>query len=171
MSVRRLVMSDLPLLAEGGRLFFAEGKLPVKFSAAHFQRCWETYLDQGIGAVFGLFRDGCYPDPEAGKIEGALGAILFPSPFGGELMAVEQFWYMLPDCRGNGLKLLREFERWAIAAGAEHACMIHLIGLQPEALGQLYERRGYRKIEVNYIKDLTGQPASQPDNHLARSTS
>jgi hypothetical protein len=32
--------------------------------------------------------------------------------------------------------------------------MIHLQKLQPEALGQLYLRLGYRLIESNYLKAL-----------------
>ena len=37
---------------------------------------------------------------------------------------------------------------------ADYVCMIHLQKLQPEALGQLYLRLGYRLIESTYLKAL-----------------
>lgn len=144
--IKLLTTDELPLCYEGGKLFFGEGKLPGGFDPTAFQLTWGGMIATGAGIVYGMFNGN--------KIEGALGGIIHRDLNNFDMVAVECFWYMLPGSRGNGIALLNEFESWAKLAGAKRVAMIHLTNLQPEILRKLYERRGYKEIEVHYVKEL-----------------
>ena len=148
--IARLKPGELSLCLEGGRLFFDEGKMPGGFSPSVFLSTFCELIQSGRGIVLASF------DLRGDKrtITGALGGVLAQSPFNETVNAIEMFWYVLPEHRGHGIKLLRAFEAWAVERGADYVCMIHLQKLQPEALGQLYLRLGYRLIESNYLKAL-----------------
>jgi GNAT superfamily N-acetyltransferase len=148
--IERLKPEQLHLCIEGGRLFFEEGKMPGGFDATVFLTTFTDLIESGRGMVLASFE----LQGDKKVITGALGAVLAPSPFNETVSAIELFWYVLPDHRGHGIKLLRAFEAWAAERGADFICMIHLQKLQPEALGQLYLRLGYRLIESNYLKAL-----------------
>lgn len=148
MIVTRSTPADLPALAALGALFFAEGRLPGKFHAAHWIATWTQLLTSGVGVMWHL-EDTALREPCA-----TLGALLFPDPCTGDLVAQEAFWYVLPAARGLGLKLLATFESWAAEAGAARVMMVHLTALQPERLGLLYQRRGYEPVETHYVKHL-----------------
>lgn len=135
---------------DGGFLFFGEGKMPGGFSPSVFIRSFGELIDSGRGIVLASFeRQG-----DKKTITGALGACLAPSPFNGRLIAAEMFWYVLPEFRGHGLKLLRAFEAWAVESKAEFVSMVHLESLQPTKLKELYMRFGYSLLESYYLKAL-----------------
>ncbi len=144
--VRLLTVQELPMAAQIGPQFYAEGKLPGKFIPEIFAAKWTAFIEAGIGFIIGLF-DGV-------KLEGCFGALIAGDPNDGELVANEMFWFVKPDSRGNGLRLFTEYESEARKRGAKRCSMIHLLSLQPEALSRLYERRGYRAIETAYYKEL-----------------
>lgn len=89
---------------------------------------------------------------DAGKVAGLLGFIIFPHYFTGELTATEIMWYVQPEDRagGNAIKLLWEAEKQAKEMGAVWSGMT----APNEEVGKLYERFGYHKIEVSYMKEL-----------------
>ena len=145
--IRPLTVAELPLCLEGGKSFFDEGKMPGGFKPEVFLTNWRRLLVTSQGVVLGMFRAD-------GAIMGALGGLLAPDLNNGDLLAVECFFYMIPSERGSGVRLLYAYEDWARSQGCIRAAMVHLQHLQPERLGQLYERLGYRKIEVCYVKEL-----------------
>lgn len=51
----------------------------------------------------------------AGRVTGMLGMMIFPHFLSGELVAGELFWWVEPEARGAGLRLLRHAEAWAAA--------------------------------------------------------
>jgi hypothetical protein len=60
-------------------------------------------------------------------------------------------WWVEPAARGCGLALLKRAERWALETGATAIQMS-----APEArVGRLYERRGYRLVEMTYQAPVT----------------
>lgn len=146
MSVRQLKPEEATMCVEGGIAFFDEGKLPGGFVPEVFIRNWKNMISSGRGVIIGSF--------DGETITGALGAVMAPDLNNDQLLATECFWFVFPQYRGHGIRLLTEFERWAKAAGARRAAMVHLQRLQPESLGALYERMGYEKIETNYLKEL-----------------
>jgi len=141
-------VQDLEELLAGGASFFAEGQMPGGFDSEAFIKSWAHLIDTEIGCVFGLYG-------EDGVIHGALGGILAPDIFNGHTVAIEAFWYVLPEHRGSGaIRLVKAYEDWARSRGARRVSMVHLLNLQPGRLGDLYVRLGYRAVETNYIKDL-----------------
>jgi GNAT superfamily N-acetyltransferase len=144
--VRALTVSDLPEAALLGPQFFAEGGLPGRFVPDVFSAKWGSLIEQGIGFILGLFRDG--------RIAGAFGGVVVEDLNSGDLVASECFWFVTPESRGRGFELLLAYEAEARKRGAVRCSMIHLLSLQPEKLGELYERRGYKAVETSYFKEL-----------------
>ena len=145
--IRLLHHDETSLLIESAESFFKEGDLPGGLDVEVFCANWTRLIKNGTGAVLACFDDN-------DKLIGSLGAVLAPHLCSAKLAAVECFWYVLPEYRGHGLKLLLEFEKWAIGKGAKLLSMIHMNNLQPESLGKLYDRMGYRAIETNYLKEV-----------------
>lgn len=148
MIIRPLKIHELPLALEGGESFFREGKLPGRFNGPYFLSCWSDYIKKGVGEFLGLFAD------DEKSLRGALGAIFYRDPLTGDSSAVEQFWYVMPGHRGDGLRLLDAFIATAKERNCRRVCMIHLENLQPEALKRVYERRGFAKLETGYFKEF-----------------
>lgn len=135
-------------MVPGGESFFAEGKLPGRFNAAHFCKQWAEYINIGIGEAIALMSD------DDTELHGALGGIFYPCPLTGDNLATEQFFYVVPQFRGEGMKLLYKFIARAAERNVARVQMIHLESLHPETLKKVYERMGFRKIETGYMKEL-----------------
>jgi GNAT superfamily N-acetyltransferase len=136
----------LPEMAALGFQFQEEGALPGKFIPEVFVKTWGNLIRMNLGVLFGLEKDG--------RLVGGLGAILFPDPNDGELVANELFWFVSKEHRGQGLKLLEVFEGWAADFNVKRVSMVHLENLSPKALNRLYRSRGYRVVETHYFKEL-----------------
>jgi GNAT superfamily N-acetyltransferase len=86
----------------------------------------------------------------AGSIIGAIGMMATPHPYSGSLTLSEMFWYVAPEARGSGVKLLREAERWGKAIGARHIIMI-----APDSrVSSFFQRMGYARLEEQFIRTL-----------------
>lgn len=90
------------------------------------------------------------------KIIGMAGGLVHPAYFNHHhKTGQELFWWIDPAHRGGcGGKLLDRLEAEAKKRGAQSWSMISLAKVRPEAVGRLYERRGYRASEHTYIKAL-----------------
>lgn len=137
---------DLPALAEIGKWFFLEGKLPGKIDPAIFVKKWSILIDSGVGFILKQEKNGV--------IVGALGFIVIEDINDGAKIAGEAFWFVLQEYRGRGFELLIKYEREAEALGCQRIGMVHLESIQPERLSKLYVKRGYKKTETAYIKNL-----------------
>jgi GNAT superfamily N-acetyltransferase len=108
------------------------------------------YLDliaKGMGVVFVL--------EVAGVIVGGIGGLKGPDLHWPRVIAVETFWFVLPEYRGAGLKLMSRFEQWAEENNCDAVAMVHLADSHPEILEKLYTRKGYQLVEKHYVKVLT----------------
>lgn len=143
-TIRFCSPEDLPVVAEIGRSFFEEGKLPGKLVPEVFETTWTALLTAGAGGILML--------EDSGDPRGVLGFLQYPDINDGETVITETFWYVLPQHRRDGLKLLRRFESVAKERGAKRIIMGHLKALTPETLGHLYTRLGYTELETTYIK-------------------
>jgi GNAT superfamily N-acetyltransferase len=88
-------------------------------------------------------------------IVGMLGIATYPHVWNGETCACEMFWWVEPQYRGGGVRMLYAAEKWAEEKGAKFIQMI-----QPQSeprLGEIYERLGYVPIERQYQKRLGGK--------------
>lgn len=85
-----------------------------------------------------------------GQLTGMIGVFLHPHPFTGERTASEMFWWVDPETRGEGMRLLRAAEAWARRAGA----VVLQMGAPDARVGQFYERLGFTKLETSYARRL-----------------
>lgn len=82
----------------------------------------------------------------AGVLTGMFGAFLYVHPISGERMATELFWWVQPEHRGHGIRLLKHAERWARGQGAK---ALQMIAPTPD-VEAIYSALGYSQVETAY---------------------
>lgn len=115
-------------------------KMQVDFFLTHID------LDKRLVAVA---RDGS-------KIIGVIAGAVVQAPLVGTSMASELIWYVEPAYRKKNIaaELLTLYEKWADDSGAQYITLSHYNNKLGETVGVLYEKRGFKKMEVSYIKEL-----------------
>lgn len=145
--IRPITADELPRVHEMGAAFFDAAGRPGKYSPEAVERIWNTLLPTGIGLFFVA--------EDEGRFVGMFGGVVSEDPYTGDIVALEQFWFVMPEARGSvGIRLFNAFEKEATARGAKRILMVHLMKLTPESLRGLYERRGYELVEQIYEKNL-----------------
>ena len=71
-------------------------------------------------------------------------------------VGTELAWWVDPDHRkgSNGIKLLKHIEGLAKAAGIKYWTMAYMESSMPETIKCIYEKMGYRRTEILYLKEL-----------------
>ena len=141
--IRLAAIGDIPRLLDLGEQFAATVPAMANFNREIAHLSWTSFIESDIALV--LMID---------DYSGMLAAIISPDPYTGELVATEMAWFVSPDNRGGGIRLLAEFEKRAKQVGCKRIIMAHLITEQTKQLEKLYERRGYVPLETHYIKDI-----------------
>lgn len=144
-TVRLITADEAPVLLPGAREFFAEGAMPGKLSEHAFLYHVQQAIER-LGFVAGLFKGDVFC--------GALGAVCVAEWATGDVVAMEQFWFVLREHRFHGLKLLDFYEAEAQRRGCVRAYMVHLNNLQADQLDRLFARRGYALVEKVFTKTL-----------------
>lgn len=87
-----------------------------------------------------------------GRPVGMFGVFCFDHPITGQKAAAELCWWMEPEARGGraAVQMLRLSEAWARDEGAQVLEMI----APSERVGKFYERVGYERTDVHYLKRL-----------------
>ena len=85
-----------------------------------------------------------------GRAVGAIAMVLYDHPFAQTRTASEMFWWVDPEARGDGLRLLRAAEKWAQERGA---AIVQMIAPTPR-VSDLYRRLGYREVETSFQRSL-----------------
>jgi len=142
--IREAVAADIPRLVEMGRRFIRESSYRgrIAMNPRALKRLMEGLVGLPNGAVFVA--------PEVGKINGMIGVHIYNHPMSDELVAAELFWWVEPEARGVGLKLLKRAERWAENMGASRMQVV----APNERVASIYQRRGFSKLEVQYERNL-----------------
>ena len=84
------------------------------------------------------------------RLTGMIGMMAYDHPYSGERTAFEVVWWVDPESRGDGVRLLRAAEEWAREHGAIKAQMV----APNERVGALYARLGYTPVETSYQRSL-----------------
>ena len=108
------------------------------------------YDAEDMASTFGQMveaEDACLFIGDAGAIGGIRSQHVFNYA---HWTAQELFWWS--EGR-EGLRLLTAFEEWA-AEKCGTVRMVTLEAVNPDRMGRLYEKRGYRALEHGYIKAL-----------------
>jgi GNAT superfamily N-acetyltransferase len=85
-----------------------------------------------------------------GAAIGMIGVIATHHPYSGEPVMSEMFWYVEPEHRGAGVRLLRAAEDWAREHGIRDSIMIS----PSPKVSAFYQRLGYEPLEEQFIKRL-----------------
>lgn len=140
--VRLATENDIPRLVEMGRHFRNETSYAA-FLAENPEKMAE--LGRNLLKV-----DGLLLAEHAGEIIGMLGFIVHDHFISGERVGGEIFWWVEPNHRGDGLRLLHEAEKLCKQRGAASMQMI-----APTAqLEHVYQRLRYSYVEATYQKKL-----------------
>lgn len=148
-TVEKLKPENLTDVIEIGDAFAKEVKHPGGFSFKAFETYWSPAMGMDIGEIF-VIRDG-------NRIAGLLGtAFVADWTHSGEMTAYENFWFVLPEYRSEGLasKLFDAFEREAKKRRCKKILMVHLEGPFSSRLEAFYIHRGYHLVEKTFGKEI-----------------
>lgn len=140
--IRVATDADVSRIVEMGERFLTQtvyrGRVTV--NPTSMAALVETLLHGGSGVLF--------VSEQAGELVGMIGLLAFVHPIAGEPTVSELFWWVEPEHRGCGVRLLKRAEQWAREMGA-----VKLFMVAPTSdVGQLYERMGYEFLESAYQK-------------------
>ena len=146
-TIRRASLDDVPTLVALGGRFLRESSYAEHYADNPVQqtRLAEWATTDPAATVFLLERDGVPV--------GALVCVMIVHPFSGERIVSELMWWVEPETRGAGLKLLKAMERWGASQGATKIQMI----APDDRVANLYRRLGYHWVESAYQRTLTWQ--------------
>lgn len=142
--IRPATLADVPALVVMGQQFaqtelyrdiLRENPEQMAIVATHL-------IEDDTGTVLVLERDGI--------LMGMIGLVCTPHFLSGDMYAGEVFWWVTPGQRGDGVRLLRAAESWAIELGAKTLQMI----APTERVGRFYDRLGFTRMETSYQKEL-----------------
>lgn len=121
------------------------GMYGLSFRFATLYHTIMKHINNGIVLV--LDKDG---------IKGVIGGLIMPSMFDSkEFILQESMWYVTSNERGrDGLKLFRAFEEEGIKRGVKFILMASMNNLNNGELTRLYEKRGYKLMERQFIKEV-----------------
>lgn len=86
----------------------------------------------------------------AGEVVGMFGAIRTFHPFSASSVMSELFWYVAPEHRGQGVKMLKIAESWGRHHGVERAIMVS----PTKKVSRFYRKRGYERLEEQFSRKL-----------------
>jgi GNAT superfamily N-acetyltransferase len=142
--IRDATITDVPRLVAMGQRFRAESRYVSRLSENLEQMA--TLATHLITTEHGLVLVAERQD----VVIGMIGLARFAHPISGEMTVGELFFWVEPEHRGHGLRLLRRAEAWA---REQRATAIQLIAPTSE-VGALYLRLGYTPLEISYQKEL-----------------
>ena len=149
-SVRPAGHLDVPAIVELGRAFFAVSDMEAlaAFDSGSFATSLHGMIEND-DAILLVAEIG-------GEVVGMAGAMVFKAYWNSAIkVGQETFWWVQPEHRGEaGPVLLHTLEGEAAERGARTFLMVSLEALRPDAVGKLYERRGYAPLERSYWKAL-----------------
>lgn len=141
--IRTAKREDLPRIVEMGQHFRSE---------PHYERYLKDDPDCMNRLAIKLIDEQTLLVSEAnGRITGMLGFIVYPHFISGEKTVGEVVWWVEPEHRGQGIRLLIEMENRARVVGAKHLQMI----APNSAVAHVYIRRGYEFVESTFQRNLS----------------
>lgn len=143
--IREASLTDVPRLLEMAEHFISSDlyRAVIAFEREPLTRLLMRLITEPEGML--------WVDVVAMQVVGAIGVLIFDHPMSGERAVTELFWWVEPDHRGHGIRLWRQAEQWARDQAAQQMLMI----APTDAVGTLYERQGYQRVETSYMRRLS----------------
>lgn len=93
---------------------------------------------------------------EEGAVMGFLGIFISKSFLSNQLMAVEKYWYVLPEKRLCGYMLLHAAKKWAKEHNCSHLIMSasNLASDKHDKVCKFYEHQELKLFETSYIREV-----------------
>lgn len=91
------------------------------------------------------------------QVAGTIGVVAYPCYFNRSSLRVQEtFWWVDPEYRNTkeSIKLFTKVEEWAKEIKADQVMISAMEALDPDRLGRFYTKKGFRKMDINYVKDL-----------------
>jgi GNAT superfamily N-acetyltransferase len=142
--IRRATLGDVPRLVDMGVRFLGSSAYAATLTSNPEQ------MARVASCLIGDARGLVLVSEAAGRLTGMFGMMIFPHVLSGELVAGELFWWVEPEARGAGLRLLRQAEAWALSQGVRRVQMV----APTPALSRVYARLGYAAIETTFCRLL-----------------
>lgn len=142
--IRRATTDDAPRLLEMGQRFAAETEYRDLISVR------SKPLETAILSILGNPDGATFVSGTDATLTGMIALLAYDHPFSGERTAFEVVWWVDPESRGDGLRLLRAAEGWARGQGIAKMQMV----APNERIGALYRRLGYAPVETSYQRSL-----------------
>jgi len=143
--IRRAEPKDMERILEMGQRFVAETSYLSILGGVSIERVMTTIANVALSPDGVILLSG-----ENGSTSGMIAMLTYDHPFSGERTAFEVVWWVDPEARGNGVRLLKAAERWAKEQGAVKVQMI----APNERIGALYTRLGYSPVETSFQRSL-----------------
>ena len=140
--IREATVDDIPILVEMGMRFAQSDayKHIVRDNPVQFEVMAQMLITSGLGVMLVLEKNG--------RVEGMIGMLCTPHFLSGDMFAGEICWWINPEHRGDGVRLMKFAETWA----REHGALSIQMVAPNERVGRFYERMGYQQIETSYQK-------------------
>lgn len=149
MEVRRIIKKDIPKILEMGRLMFEESAYnSLEYSPERcVDLCNRVIEDKSYLGIVVL---------DGETICGMLGAYIGMTDFTEDLIANDILIYVLPEYRGTAAFpwLFRYFMKWAGMNGAKLMLLGTSAGINPGAVGRLYQKYGFTPVGGIYRKEV-----------------
>lgn len=142
--IRNAVYEDVPDLVDLGIRFISEGKYRDKITPNPEILAHQMFglIDNPYGLLTVL--------EKAGRSIGMFGAMAIASPYDGAPTALEFYWYVEPESRSGGVRLLRHAENWARELGVKRFIAVS----HTKKVTKFLKRLGYQAMEENLVKAL-----------------
>lgn len=142
--IRTATLADVPRLVELGTRWISEGPYAGHITprAESMAKLATGLIEADHGLVLVYESDG--------RTLGMIGAIATFHPYSGDPVMSEMFWYVEPESRGGGVRLLKAAEDWARSHGILDSIMIS----PSPKVSAFYRRLGYERLEEQFIKRL-----------------
>ena len=140
--IRTATLEDIPSLVDMGMRFAQSDAYRhiLRDNPAQIESMAHMLVTKDTCTMLVLEKDG--------HIEGMIGMICTPHFLSGDMFAGEICWWVNPDHRGDGIRLMKAAETWA---KSRNALTIQMVAPN-ERVGRLYERLGYTQTETSYQK-------------------
>jgi N-acetylglutamate synthase-like GNAT family acetyltransferase len=128
---------------------FCEAVNTNTFDKLSFLKFVHNLLSKKIGKVFVLDINN--------EVVGMLGVAASPCFYNNNVLRVQEcFWWITPEHRNSreSIKLFNKVEEWAKEINAHQIMVSSTATLNPEKLEKFYIKKGFKKVDINYVKDV-----------------
>ena len=142
--IRAATPEDADRVVEMGQHFVSktEYKSFIDYNPERVKEIISKLLEQDNAVIFVSGSDA--------SLTGMIAVVIYDHMWSGQPTAGELFWWVEPEARRDGVRLLRAAEDWARHKRVEKMQMI----APNRKVGQFYERCGYVPVESTYQRNL-----------------